>query len=180
MCSLASVVVHRSTTSETRLTVTGLEPFTNYTCSVSAATIVGSGPAVVKNVVTQKGEDFTFSFPQPLYLCCYTPVVPPRIVTAQAVVMQVINSNVVIQFSIMDAAPPVQVEDIYWNFTNKSSGMTRPITNTTTIILLSLNRLTLTINNAQLSHTGSYMITVSNPAGSSTGSVRLSVLGKYI
>ena len=91
--------------------------------------------------------------------------------------MQVINSNVVIQFSIMDAAPPVQVEDIYWNFTNKSSGMTRPITNTT-IISLSLNRLTLTINNAQLSHTGSYMITVSNPAGSSTGSVQLSVLGK--
>ena len=69
MCSLASIVVHRSTTSEARLTVTGLEPFTNYTCSVSAATVVGSGPAVVKNVVTQKGEGFTFSFPQPLYLC---------------------------------------------------------------------------------------------------------------
>ena len=55
MCSLADVIIHRSTTSETRLTVTGLEPFTNYTCSVSAATVVGSGPAVVKNVVTEKG-----------------------------------------------------------------------------------------------------------------------------
>ena len=54
-CSLANVIIHHSTTSETRLTVTGLEPFTNYTCSVSAATIVGSGPAVVKNVVTAKG-----------------------------------------------------------------------------------------------------------------------------
>ena len=106
----------------------------------------------------------------------YVAIVPPRVVTAQAVVMQVINSNVVIQFSIMDAAPPVQVEDIYWNFTT-SSGMTRPITNTT-IISLSFDRLTLTINNAQLSHTGSYMITVSNPAGSSTRSVQLSVLGK--
>ena len=91
--------------------------------------------------------------------------------------MQVINSNVVIQFSIMDAAPPVQVEDIYWNFTT-SSGMTTPITNIPTISL-SLDRLTLTINNAQLSHTGSYMITVSNPAGSSTGSVQLTVLGKW-
>ena len=91
--------------------------------------------------------------------------------------MPVINSNVVIQFSIMDAAPPVQVEDIYWNFTT-SSGMTQPVKNPMTIISLSLNRLALTINNAQLSHTGSYMITVSNPAGSSTGSVQLSVLGK--
>ena len=52
-CSLADVI---STTSETRLTVTGLEPFTNYTCSVSAATAVGSGPAVVKNVVTAEGK----------------------------------------------------------------------------------------------------------------------------
>ena len=90
--------------------------------------------------------------------------------------MQVINSNVVIQFSIMDAVPPVQVEDIYWNFTT-SSGMTQPVTNTTTTSM-SFDRLTLNINNAQLSHTGSYMITVSNPAGSSTGSVQLSVLGK--
>ena len=72
ICSLAGIVVHRSTTSETRLTVTGLEPFTNYTCSVSAATVVGSGPAVVKNVVTEKGEYFTFSFPLPLNLCCYS------------------------------------------------------------------------------------------------------------
>ena len=92
--------------------------------------------------------------------------------------MQVINSNVVIQFSIMDAAPPVQVEDIYWNFTT-SSGMTQPLKNTTTIISLSFDRLTLTINNVQLSHTGSYMITVSNPAGSSTGSVQLRILGKW-
>ena len=90
--------------------------------------------------------------------------------------MQVINSNVVIQFSIMDGAPPVQVEDIYWNFTT-SSGISQQVTNTT-MIFLSFDRLTLTINNAQLSHTGSYMITVSNPAGSSTGSVQLSILGK--
>ena len=90
--------------------------------------------------------------------------------------MQVIKSNVVIQFSIMDAAPPVQVEDIYWNFTT-SSGMTQPVNNATTISLSS-DRLTLTINKVQLSYTGSYMITVSNPAGSSTGSVQLSILGK--
>ena len=56
MCSLADVIIHQSKPSETRLTVTGLEPFTNYTCSVSAATVVGSGPAVVKNVVTAKGS----------------------------------------------------------------------------------------------------------------------------
>ena len=54
-CSSADDIIQRTTTSETRLTVTGLEPFTNYTCSVSAATVVGSGPAVVKSVVSEKG-----------------------------------------------------------------------------------------------------------------------------
>ena len=56
MCSLADATIHHSKTGMTRLTITGLEPFTNYTCSVSAATVVGSGPAVVKNVVTKKGK----------------------------------------------------------------------------------------------------------------------------
>ena len=111
----------------------------------------------------------------PVYIF-YANTVPPKVIAAQANIVQVINSNVVIQFSIMDAAPPVQVEGIYWNFT--TSGMTRPVTNTTTISL-SFDRLTLTINNAQPSHIGSYMITVSNPAGSSTGSVQLSILGKW-
>ena len=107
----------------------------------------------------------------------YANTVPPKVIAAQANIVQVINSNVVIQFSIMDAAPPVQIEGIHWNFTT-SSGMTRPVTNTTTISF-SFDRLTLTINNAQPSHIGSYMITVSNPAGSSTGSVQLSILGKW-
>ena len=54
-CSLVDDIIQHMTTSGTRLTVTGLEPFTNYTCSVSAATVVGSGPAVVRSVVTEKG-----------------------------------------------------------------------------------------------------------------------------
>ena len=71
MCSSVDALVHHSTTSETRLTVTGLEPFTNYTCSVSAATIVGSGPAIVKNVVTEKGNILKF-YALSLNLCCYS------------------------------------------------------------------------------------------------------------
>ena len=59
-CSLVNDIIQRTTTRETRLTVTGLEPFTNYTCSVSAATVVGSGPALVKSVVTGKGKTLQF------------------------------------------------------------------------------------------------------------------------
>ena len=61
-CSLVDDIIQHTTTSETKLTITGLEPFTNYTCSVSAATVVGSGQPVVKSVVTGKGKTFQFIF----------------------------------------------------------------------------------------------------------------------
>ena len=71
-CTVNFVTNFTSTTSETRLTVTGREPFTNYTCSVSAATVVGSGPAVVKNVITAKGKSPFRLFIVSLNLCCYS------------------------------------------------------------------------------------------------------------
>ena len=84
----------------------------------------------------------------------------------------------VIQFSIVNAAPPVEVEDIHWTFTTQS-GVTTTIVNTTELTL-SLDRLTLAIPRAQLSNIGTYTISASNPAGVSTGSVHLDILGMCI
>ena len=83
-----------------------------------------------------------------------------------------------IQFSIVNAAPPVEVEDIHWTFTTQS-GVTTTIVNTTELTL-SLDRLTLAIPRAQLSNIGTYTISASNPAGVSTGSVHLDILGMCI
>ena len=44
-------IVDRNTSS-TSLNVTGLRPFTNYTCLVDAATVVGVGPPAVVQIMT--------------------------------------------------------------------------------------------------------------------------------
>ena len=107
-------------------------------------------------------------------LLTYT--VPPMVVVDRTNIVQVINNIVVIQFSIVNAAPPVEVEDIHWTFTTQY-GVTIPIIINTTEWTLSLDRLTLEIPRAQLSNIGTYTITASNPAGVSTGSVHLDIHG---
>ena len=97
------------------------------------------------------------------------------VVVGHTNIVQVINSTVVIQFSIVNAAPPVEVKDIHWTFTAQS-GVTTQIINTTEWAL-SLDRLTLQIPRAQLSNIGTYTINASNPAGVSTGSVHLDIHG---
>ena len=100
------------------------------------------------------------------------------VVVGRTNIVEVINSTVVIQFSIVNAAPPVEVEDIHWTFTTQS-GVTTTIVNTTELTL-SLDRLTLAIPRAQLSNIGTYIISASNPEGVSTGSVHLNILGMVV
>ena len=59
-CSLNNNVTYTTRTSNTSLTITGLEPFTNYTCSLSASTIVGDGPKVDNHAVTNEDSKYTY------------------------------------------------------------------------------------------------------------------------
>ena len=55
-CRLKDDVIYQATVSNTRVIITKLKPFTNYSCSVSASTVVGSGPAAQMNIITEKGR----------------------------------------------------------------------------------------------------------------------------
>ena len=62
-CSSADSIINTTRTSSTSLTITGLEPFTNYTCSVSAATVVGDGPAAIIHTMTNEDSKFIYLLP---------------------------------------------------------------------------------------------------------------------
>ena len=56
-CSSGGSIINSTRTSSTSLTIIVLQPFTNYTCSVRAATIRGDGPpATVSGTSDEDGE----------------------------------------------------------------------------------------------------------------------------
>ena len=59
-CSSGGSIINSTRTSSTSLTITGLQPFINSTCFVSAATIVGDGPpATVSRVTSDEDSEYT-------------------------------------------------------------------------------------------------------------------------
>ena len=68
-CSSGGSIINSTRTSSTSLTITGLQPFTSYTCFVSAATIVGDGPAGANFTMTNEDSTLLIFF---YNLYCYT------------------------------------------------------------------------------------------------------------
>ena len=62
-CSSGGSIINSTRTSSTSLTITGLQPFNNYTCSVRAATIVGDGLTAMKIILTNEESKCLSSFP---------------------------------------------------------------------------------------------------------------------
>ena len=163
-------------TNATSIQITGgIQPGQQYTCNVSADSNIGSiiSTRVINGVTNQDGIIIVLCI---LLVNFVSSIVAPVVVAVRSNVMVVSDSNAVIQFTIKVADPLVQVEDISWNFMS-SSGMSNIVTDTATT-MLSADRLTLTIVEAQLNDTGAYTITVSNPAGNHSQTVYLTILGK--
>ena len=182
----------RVETNVTSILISGL-PGQQYTCNVSAVSNNGSeqNPTRAINGVTNQDGNI---FIQCILLVNFVPsIVAPVVVAVHSNVMVVRDSNAVIQFTIKVADPLVKVDDISWSFLSSSgisssgmsssgmssSGMSSSLLTNTTTLFLSADRLTLTINEAQLNNTGIYTITVRNIAGSHSESVYLKVLGKH-
>ena len=65
-CSSGDIIINTTRTSSTSLTITGLQPFTNYSCSIIAHTSVGGGPAATINATTR--QDGKSLFKQRLFI----------------------------------------------------------------------------------------------------------------
>ena len=52
--------LHSVNNSQTTATLSGLQPYTNYFCSITAYTSVGGGPAAATNVTTEQDSEFYF------------------------------------------------------------------------------------------------------------------------
>ena len=61
-CSLGGNIINSTRTSSTSLTITRLQPFTSYTCSVSAATIVGDGPAATASETSDEDSEYIIHY----------------------------------------------------------------------------------------------------------------------
>ena len=66
-CSGGGQVFNR-TVMETITTLSGLLPYTNYSCSITAHTSVGGGPAATTSVITQQDSEFKFNVPKTIII----------------------------------------------------------------------------------------------------------------
>ena len=93
-------------------------------------------------------------------------------------VLGVVNGSVTLMFIIERASPEVLVDSIRWSFVGSESVTSEDITTPSdSRLIVSINRLTLTIYNITNEDEGSYTLTASNSAGISTDTITFSVEG---
>lgn len=86
------------------------------------------------------------------------------------------GESTTVSFSITGSYPSITSNELLWTFTN-GAGQVVPIS-TGVKYRISQDRLSLTINNAMLTDAGTYSVTATNVAGSASGTVDLTVIGK--
>ena len=59
ICLLGQHVINHTVTTSTKLKIIGFMQFTNYTCFVSAGTLLGNGPPIAKTIETKRGNVIT-------------------------------------------------------------------------------------------------------------------------
>lgn len=114
-----------------------------------------------------------------LHLYCFPCVVPPTINSVSPISVEAIEGNSIeLQFNITDADPLVNVSNIIWSLSS-SFGSEDITLSSSPNFRLSPDRLTLQVINVQVSvHSGRYIITASNEAGTRSLSVDVKIESK--
>ena len=112
-------------------------------------------------------------------------IVPPIVVPGSSPVIGVEGNNTLLRFFVINAFPPVTIDNVRWLFTR--DGAVTDITNNTMVdnnVLtfeiesnLTTQIHSLTISNIQPNYTSRFNLTVSNPAGVDTNYIDLIVEG---
>ena len=92
-------------------------------------------------------------------------------IPTQANVTALIKNDIILQFSIENASPPVLLEDIQWTFSGAE------LQEDGEHVIFLVDRLSVTITNLSLSDEGGYSLMATNPAGSDSATIRVDVQG---
>ena len=123
-------------------------------------------------------------------MCCSflspPPSVPPTVQAVQGRVVGIQEMSVTLTFTISDASPEVQTENIQWTFRdlngNNINIPTNPLTTTFSNLMgvFSSDRLSLTLSGLTNDFEGTYTMTATNEAGSDSATVELVIEGQCI
>ena len=108
-----------------------------------------------------------------------SPSVPPTVQAGQESIVGIQEMSVTLTFSISDASPEVQTENIQWTFRdlngNNINIPTNPLTTTFSNLMgvFSSDRLSLTLSGLTNDFEGMYVMTATNEAGSDSATVEL-------
>ena len=178
-----------------------------YVCSIFDCILCFRGPS---DLYIKKGSFSSFLFYSELYVvellvdgswkCCRNimscvvppplPSVRPSVQAVQGRVVGVPERSVTLSFTISDASPEVQTDNIQWTFRDlNGSSFTIPtnlpnnslITTFSNVVgIFSSNRLSLTLSGLTNDFEGTYTMTATNEAGSDSAAVELVIEGRSI
>ena len=112
------------------------------------------------------------------------PSVPPTVQAVQGRIAGVLETSVTLSFTILDAYPEVQTENIQWTFSNLNGSSfdipTNSVSTNFSILtgVFSGHRLSLTLLGLTSDFEGMYTMTATNEAGSDSAVVELVIEGQ--